>query len=75
MCENAFRPSASYIMQSMNMSSPMLTTEAPGTAHSREERLRRAILDGGRAELEGEDYVNLEQVVAVAPHRPLPNER
>lgn len=53
----------------------ILTTEAPGTAHSREERLRRAILDGGRVELEGEDYVNLEQVVAVAPHRPLPNER
>lgn len=53
----------------------MLTTEAPGTAHSREERLRRAILDGSRAELEGEDYVNLEQVVAVSPHRPLPNER
>lgn len=53
----------------------ILTTEAPGTAHSREERLRRAILDAGRAELEAEDYVNLEQAVAISGHRPLPNER
>lgn len=53
----------------------VLTSEAPGTADSREKRLRRAILDAGRAELEGEDYLNLEQAVAVSPHRPLPNER
>jgi hypothetical protein len=52
----------------------VLTTEAPGTVASREERLRAAMLNVGRFELSADRYRALEHAVA-AGHRPLPNER
>jgi hypothetical protein len=53
----------------------VLATEAPGTSESRGERLRQAILDGGRSQLTDEQHGVLQQAVALAGHRPLPNER
>jgi hypothetical protein len=50
----------------------ILTTEAPGTAESRDERLRRAILDAGCAQLRGDHYGVLEQAIAVSGHAPTP---
>lgn len=52
----------------------VLTTEAPGTATSREERLRAAMLSAGRLELSADQYRALEHAVA-AGYRPLPDER
>lgn len=53
----------------------VLTSEAPGTADSREKRLRRAILDAGRSELGDVRYGELEKAIGVSGHRPLPDER
>ena len=51
-----------------------LTSEAPGTAVSREERLRRVIIDAGRPQLPSEHHGVLE-AAAASGHRPLPGER
>ncbi len=53
----------------------LLTTEAPGTFQTREERLRKVILDAGRSQLTDDHYQALHDALAVGNHRPLPNER
>jgi len=50
----------------------VLTTEAPGTAASREARLRNAILNAGRSHLNDDQYGLLQQA---AMHKALPDER
>lgn len=53
----------------------VLVSEAPGTHASREERLRRVILEAGRQELQGMQLGALEEAMQAGNHRAMAGER